>query len=78
MTKTKPFLNVVALSRKYKCDVNRIIRLWKKEKSDFEISQSLSIDMVKLLQVRQEIAYNFEKERQQKIKKVPSCPQLIR
>lgn len=68
MVQKKPQLNTTALSKKYKCDVNRIVRLWKKDKSDFEISQSLSIDSIKLLQLRQEIAYLCEKERQQRLR----------
>jgi hypothetical protein len=68
MPRNKAKVNTTALSKKYKCDVNRIIRLWKNEKSDFEISQSLSIDTIKLQQIRQEIAHLYEKERQKRFK----------
>ncbi|MDX9872476.1 MAG: hypothetical protein RBT41_08665 [Clostridia bacterium] len=68
MIRNKPQLNTTSLSKKYKCDVNKVIRSWKNEKSDFEISQNLGIDSVKLLQIRQEIAYLCEKERQQRLK----------
>lgn len=69
MTKTKNSVNTVILSKKYKCDVKKLIRYWKNEKSDFEISQALGINMMKLLQIRQEIADFHEKERQQRLKR---------
>ena len=69
MIKTKHPFNTAALSKKYKCDVSRLVRFWKKGKSDFEISQSLGIDMFKVVQIRQEIAYLCEKERQQRYKR---------
>ncbi len=62
--KNKTALNTAALSKKYRCDVNRLIRLWKSGLSDFEISQNLGIDLFKVLQIRQEIAYLHERERQ--------------
>ncbi|PKM87142.1 MAG: hypothetical protein CVU87_10255 [Firmicutes bacterium HGW-Firmicutes-12] len=68
MQRSKSQINTTALSKKYKCDVNRIIRLWKKERNDFEVSQSLGIDAIKLLQIRQEIAYLYERERQKRLK----------
>lgn len=71
--KSKSPLNTAALSKKYKCDVNRLIRCWKNGKNDFEISQTLGLDMLKILQIRQEIAYLHEKERQLSQKK--SFPQ---
>ena len=64
MIKTKTPFNTAVLSKKYKCDVGRLVRFWKKGKSDFEISQSLGLDMIKVMQIRQEIAYLCEKERQ--------------
>jgi len=64
--KPKSSLNTAALSKKYKCDVSRLIRLWKKGRSDFEISQSLGVDILKILQVRQEITFLHERERQQR------------
>ena len=62
--KAKNSLNATALSKKYKCDVNRLIRCWKKGKTDFEIAGSLGIDMLTILQVRREITCICEKERQ--------------
>ncbi len=62
--KAKTPLNATALSKKYKCDVNRLIRSWKKGKTDFEIASSLGIDMLTILQVRREITCICEKERQ--------------
>lgn len=61
---TSDTINTAKLSKKYKCNVNRLIRLWKNEQTDFEISQRLGIDLFKVLQIRQEIAYLAEKERQ--------------
>ncbi|MFZ5752840.1 MAG: hypothetical protein ACOY3J_01235 [Bacillota bacterium] len=67
--KNDPVVNAAALSKKYKCDVKKIIQSWKKEKNDFEISQALGIDMLKILQIRQEISYLHEKERHRHLKK---------
>lgn len=61
-------VDVAALSKKYKCDVKRIIRAWKNGKNDYELSQTLGIDMLKIMQIRQEIAYIHEKARQQSLK----------
>lgn len=68
-TKNKDLLNIPGLSRKYKCDVNKIIRSWKKDKGDWEISRSLGIDMLKIIQLRQEIGGIHEKARQKELKK---------
>lgn len=67
--KKKSPVNTMALSKKYKCDVNRIIRAWKNEKTDYELSQALGINMFKLMQIRQEITTAHEKERQQNQKR---------
>ncbi|MCR4442132.1 MAG: hypothetical protein QHH10_07640 [Peptococcaceae bacterium] len=69
MAKIKYQFNINSLSKKYKCDVNKLIRYWKNEKNDFEISRCLGIDMLKIIQIRQEIAWLCEKERQKQIKK---------
>ena len=66
--KAKSPINVAALSKKYRCDVNRLIRLWKNSQSDYEVSQSVGIDPLKVLEVRQEIASLYERERYQKPK----------
>lgn len=68
LERTKTLINTNSLSKKYKCDVKRVIRYWKNEKSDFEISQNLGIDMFKIIQLRQEIAFLHEKDRQQRLK----------
>lgn len=62
--KKKSPVDTVALSKKYKCDINKIIRAWKNEKNDYELSQTLGINIIKLMQIRQEIATAHEKERQ--------------
>jgi len=67
--KKKGPIDTVALSKKYKCDVNRIIRAWKNGKNDYELSQALGINTIKLMQIRQEIAAAHEKERQQNRKR---------
>lgn len=69
MKRNKSPLNTTALSKKYKCDINKIIRFWKNDKSDFEVSHALGIDSIKLLTIRQEITSLYEKERQQRLKK---------
>ncbi len=62
-------INTASLSKKYKCDVQKLIRCWKKEKNDLEVSQALGIDVLKLSQIREEITNLYERERQQRIKK---------
>lgn len=61
-------VDVNVLIKKYKCDIRRIIKLWKKGKNDFEISQSLGLDMFKIIQIRQDLACLHEKARQRKLK----------
>jgi hypothetical protein len=64
--KNKSPVDTPALSRKYKCDINRIIRSWKKGKTDMEISKVMGIDVIKVFQIRQEIAAIHERERQRR------------
>ena len=71
LRKKKSPVNPVALSKKYKCDINRVIRAWKNGKNDFELSEALGINMYKLIQIRQDITYAHEKARQNQ-KKSPS------
>lgn len=63
-SKEKNPVNAAVLSKKYKCDVNRLIRNWKTGRTDFEIASSLGIDILTIMQVRREIASIFERERQ--------------
>lgn len=70
-------LNLSSLSKKYRCDVNRLIRFWKKGHNDFEISQALGIDMIKLLQIRQEIASIYEKKRSKENSKTSQKPYFM-
>ncbi|MGB9804238.1 hypothetical protein [Desulfofundulus sp.] len=44
-----------SLSRKYKTNVSRLIRAWKKGLSDMEISSSTGIDMATLNRIRSDI-----------------------
>ncbi len=62
-------INTALLTKKYKCDIQKLIRFWKKEKNDLEISQALGIDVLKLSQIREEITNLYERERQRRIKK---------
>jgi len=62
--KKKGPVDTKALSKKYKCDINKIIKAWKNGKNDYELSQVLGINMVKLTQIRQDITSAHEKERQ--------------
>lgn len=62
MVKKNP-VDVKGLSKKYKVDINKIIHSWKADKSDTEISQALNIDLLKLLQIRQEVEDAHLKER---------------
>ncbi|MDD2433424.1 MAG: hypothetical protein PHX01_07045 [Clostridia bacterium] len=67
--KEKNPVDVAALSKKYKCDVKKIIRAWKNEKGDYELTKVLGINMLKLMQIRQEIATAYEKKRQKNLQK---------
>lgn len=62
--KSKIRFSTAALSKKYKCDVTRLIRSWKNGKTDFEIAGALGIDVLTIMQIRKEIASICEKERQ--------------
>lgn len=64
LRKKKSPVNSAALTKKYKCDIDKIIRAWKNGKSDVELSKMLGIDMYKLGQIRQDITYAHEKARQ--------------
>lgn len=64
-------VDVTALTKKYKCDINKVIRAWKADRSDAEISCSLGIDLLKLMQIRQDIEHAHLKDRQAKIKRRP-------
>lgn len=67
-TKTSDPLNIPSLSKKYKYDVRKLIRSWKNGKSDLEIAQSLGVNVHKIQQVRQEISYIYERDRQKQLK----------
>lgn len=56
-------VDVKKLTKKYKVDVNKVIKGWKADKTDTEISQALNVDLLKLLQLRQEIEEVHLKER---------------
>ena len=73
LQKKKTPVDTIALSKKYKCDINRIIRAWKSGKNDYELSQTLGVNTIKLMQIRQEITSTHEKERQQNRKKFYSA-----
>ncbi|NLW25627.1 MAG: hypothetical protein GXY91_10415 [Clostridia bacterium] len=71
--RSKSPIDIKKLSKKYKTDINKIIRAWKADKTDMEISQALNIDLLKLLQIRQEIEDAHLKQRQergQKLKRI--------
>jgi len=70
-------VNPVALSKKYKCDINKIIRAWKNGKNDYELSNALGISTYKLIQIRQEITCAHEKERQKQKKSVSPKTSLL-
>jgi hypothetical protein len=42
--RSKSLVDTAALSKKYKCDINKIIRAWKNGKNDFELSKD-SVNM---------------------------------
>jgi DNA-directed RNA polymerase specialized sigma subunit len=61
-------VDVKKLTKKYKVDVNKIIKGWKADKTDTEISQALNVDLLKLMQLRQEIEDAHLQDRLQKRK----------
>ena len=65
LRKQKGPVNSTELSKKYKGDIDRIIRAWKNGINDVELSRTLGINMHKLVQIRQDITYAHEKARQQ-------------
>ncbi|MFZ5944524.1 MAG: hypothetical protein ACOYVD_10460 [Bacillota bacterium] len=62
-------VDVKKLSKKYKVDINKVISGWKADKSDTEISEALNIDLLKLLQIRQEVEDAHLKQRMARRKK---------
>lgn len=64
---TKKLIDTSALSKKYKCNVPRIIRAWKKGTKDQEIAREIGIAPPILLQIRQEITLVHERERYHKL-----------
>lgn len=55
MSLRKDPVDIKKLSKKYKLDVGKIIKAWKNDKNDLEISAALDIDMLKILQIRQDV-----------------------
>lgn len=56
-------VNTKSLSKKYKIDVNKIIKAWKKGYNDFEVASSLGIDICRLAQLRYEIELEHQKNK---------------
>lgn len=63
---TKVIIDTTALSKKYKCDIPKIITAWKKGINDQELSRLIGINKLKLNQIRQEITLLHERERQRR------------
>lgn len=55
MSLRKNPVDIKKLSKKYKVDVGKVIRAWKNNKNDLEISEALNIDMLKIFQIRQDV-----------------------
>ena len=51
------------LSKKYKTDVNKIIKGWKRNKNDLEISADLNVDLLKIFQLREDLEEAYLLER---------------
>jgi hypothetical protein len=77
LRKKKNPVNSTELSKKYKCDIERIIRAWKNGKNDVELSRTLGINMYKLVQIRQDITYAHEKARQQEKRELSRPKPLV-
>lgn len=63
MLKNKVMLDEQKLTKKYKVNVPRIIRAWKKGYSDVEISEALYVDLGTLNQLRYDIETEYLKSR---------------
>ncbi|SMB86975.1 hypothetical protein SAMN00017405_1217 [Desulfonispora thiosulfatigenes DSM 11270] len=59
-------VNVKKLSKKYNLDVTKVIQSWKDNITDTEISEALHIDLLKLMQIRQEIEDTHNREREKR------------
>ena len=69
MSLRKNPVDIKKLSKKYKVDVGKVIRAWKNNKNDLEISEALNIDMLKIFQIRQDVegAHNQARLKRQKV-----------
>lgn len=67
MSRKANLVNVKKLSKKYNLDVTKVIKSWKNNRSDAEISEKLHIDLLKLMQIRQEIEDMHTRYRQEKL-----------
>lgn len=63
MSLRKDPVDIKKLSKKYKVDVGRIIKAWKNDKNDMEISAAFNIDMLKIFQIRQDVEEAHAKAR---------------
>lgn len=77
LRKKKGPVNSTELSKKYKCDIDKIIRAWKNGKNDLELSRALGINIYKLVQIRQDITYAHEKARQQEKRELSRTKSLV-
>ncbi len=69
MSLRKNPVDIKKLSKKYKVDVGKVIRAWKNNKNDLEISEALNIDMLKIFKIRQDVeeAHNQARLKRQKV-----------
>ena len=63
MSLRKNPVDIKKLSKKYKVDVGKVIRAWKNNKNDLEISEALNIDMLKIFQIRQDVEEDHNQAR---------------
>lgn len=63
MLKKNAVIDEQALVKKYKINVPRIIKAWKKGRSDVEISEALYVDLGTLNQLRYDIETEHLKSR---------------
>lgn len=67
-SKKRSPIDIKKLSKKYKLNVKKIIHAWKNNKTDMEISEALNVDLLKLLQLRQDVEDAHIKARRERIR----------
>ncbi|WP_031516389.1 hypothetical protein [Desulfofalx alkaliphila] len=76
MSQNKPIIDAKKLSKKYRTNVQYLIRAWKKGRSDSEIACSTGIDLFTLRLIRSEIELAHRRQRLENKKRAPGLDQI--